>query len=47
MSLLKQDITKKKQVDQVNQALPELKKLKARNNKKYEVKAIINSVIYN
>ncbi len=46
MSLLKQDTTRKKQVDK---ALLELEKdveFEARGNKEYEVKAIINSVVY-
>ena len=46
MSLLEQDIRKKKQVDK---ALPELEKdleIKAGSNKEYEVKAIIDSAIY-
>ena len=43
MLLLEQDITRKKQVDQT---LPESKKFKARNNKEYEIKAIIDSMIY-
>ena len=50
MSLLKQDIIKKKQLDnQVNQALPKLKKnlkFEVGDNKKYEVKTIIASIIY-
>ena len=44
MSLLEQDITKKKQV---NKTLSEPKReFEAENNKKYEVKAIINNMIY-
>ncbi len=47
MSLLEQDITKKRQVD--NKALPEPKKelkFKARGNNKYEIEAIIDSAVY-
>ena len=45
MSLLKQDITKKRQVD--NKALLELeKKLEVYDDKEYEVKIIIDSVVY-
>lgn len=41
--LLKQDITRRKQVDK----LSELKReLEAGNNKKYEVKIIIDSAVY-
>ncbi len=46
ISLLKQDITRNKQVDN---ALPELEKnlkFEARSNKEYEVKAIIDSAVY-
>ncbi len=46
MSLLKQDITKERQVDK---ALPELEKdveFEAAGNKEYEVKAIIDSMVY-
>ena len=46
MSLLKQNITKK---GQVNNALPKSEKnlkFEPGNNKKYEVKAIINNAIY-
>ena len=43
MSLLKQDITRKKQV---NNALPKPKKFEIRDNKKYEIKAIINNTVY-
>ena len=49
MSLLEQDTIRKRQVDQANQVFPEREKdlkFKARNNKKYEVKAIINSTVY-
>ena len=42
---LEQDIIKKEQVDQ-NQALPKSKKFAARDNKKYRVETIHNSVIY-
>ena len=42
MSLLEQDITKKKQRDQPL----EPKKFKAGDNKKYEVKTIIDSIVY-
>ena len=42
MSLLEQNITRKKQGDQ----LPELKKFEAENNKKYEIEAIIDNVVY-
>ena len=46
MSLLDQDITRKKQVNQ-NKTLPKPeKKFEAENDKEYEVKAIINSAIY-
>ena len=47
--LLEQDITRKRRVIQVNQALSKPKKclvFKAKNNKKYKVKIIINSTIY-
>ena len=45
MSLLKQDTTRKKQVD--NKALPELEnESEAGNDKEYEVKAIIDSAVY-
>ncbi len=47
MSLLEQDITKKGQVD--NKALPEPENNLAftvKGSKKYEVKAIIDSVVY-
>ena len=44
MLLLKQDIIRKKQV---NETLSEPeKKFEARNNKEYKVKAIINSAMY-
>ncbi len=46
MSLLEQDTMKKWQVDNT---LPELKKdleFEAEDSKKYEVKAIINSIVY-
>ena len=46
MSLLEQDIIKKRQIDQANQALPKPKKFEFGDNKEYKVKAIINSVIY-
>ncbi len=45
--MLKQDTTKKEQVD--NKALPEPEKeleFEARGNKKYEVEAIIDSAVY-
>ncbi len=47
MSLLEQDITRKGRVD--NKALPEPEKeleFEAEGNKKYEVKAIIDSAVY-
>ncbi len=45
MLLLKQGITRKRRVNE--KTLPELeKKFEARNNKKYEVKTIINSAVY-
>ncbi len=47
MSLLKQDTTRKKRVD--NKALPESEKdlkFEVEGNKEYKVKAIIDSVIY-
>ncbi len=47
MSLLEQNTTRKGQVD--NKALSEPKKkleFKARGDKEYEVKAIINSIMY-
>ncbi len=45
MSLLEQDIRKKKQINELSN-LPELEKeFEARNNKKYEFEAIINSVM--
>ena len=47
MSLLEQNITKKKRVDK---ALPELEKdlkFETGGNKEYEVKTIINSAMYN
>ena len=46
MSLLKLDITKKEQVDKT---LPELEKdleFEAKGNKEYEIKVIIDSVVY-
>ncbi len=46
MSLLEQDTTRKGQVDK---ALPELEKdvkFETGGNKKYKVKAIINSAVY-
>ena len=47
---MKQDIIKKKQMDnQAHLALLELEKdleFKAKNNKKYEIKSIINSAVY-
>ena len=46
MSILEQDITRKKRVDKT---LPEPKKdlkFQAGGNKEYEVKAIINSMMY-
>ncbi len=44
MLLLEQDTTRKGRVDK---AMPEPEKeFKARDNKEYEVKAIINSVVY-
>ena len=45
MSLLKQDITKKKQVNKKT-LLESKKKFEVREDKKYKVKAIINSVMY-
>ena len=47
ISLLEQDITRKKQADKT---LPEPKKnleFEVRDNKKYKVKAIIDSAVYN
>ncbi len=48
MSLQKQDIINKKQVNQnnTNTLLKSEKKFKARNNKEYKVKLIVNSVVY-
>ena len=46
MSLLEQDTTSKDQIDQINQALLKLEKFEARDNKEYEVEAIINSMVY-
>ena len=46
MSLLKQDSTRKKQVNNALSEPEKLLKFKARDNKQYEVKAIINSTIY-
>ena len=46
MSLLEQNITKKEQIDKT---LPESEKeleFEAKSNKKYEVEAIIDSVVY-
>lgn len=44
MSLLKQDITRK---IQVNDALSEpQKRFEAENNKKYKVKSIVNNIVY-
>ncbi len=46
MSLLEQDITRKRRVDK---ALPKSEKdvkFEARGNKEYEVKAIIDSAVY-
>ena len=50
VSLLEQHTIKKKLVDQANQVLPEPKKkleFEAKDNKEYEVKAIINNAVYN
>ena len=46
MSLLEQDITKKRQVDKTLLELEKKLEFKAGDNKKYKVKAIIDSVIY-
>ena len=48
VSLLKQDIIKKEQIDnQANQTLPEPeKKFKIRNIKEYKVKVFVNNIIY-
>lgn len=47
MLLLKQDITKKEQVHELDNVLPEQeKKFEAGDNKEYVVKAIINSAVY-
>ncbi len=46
VSLLKQNTIIKRQVNQ-NDTIPELKKeFKTKDDKKYEVKAIINSIMY-
>ncbi len=42
MSLLKQDIIRKRRVNK----LPKLEKFKARDNKEYEIKAIIDYLVY-
>ncbi len=42
MSLLEQDIIRKKQVHQ----LPKPKKFEVGDNKEYEIEAIINNVVY-
>ena len=51
VSLLEQNIIKKKRVNnQANKALPEPKKdleFEARDNKKYEIKTISSSMVYN
>lgn len=47
VSLLKQGITKKGQINKLNNELPDVEKeFQARNNKEYKVKAIINGAIY-
>lgn len=48
MLLLKQDIQKKKQINQnnANTLLKPKKEFEARNNKKYEVKSIVNNAVY-
>ena len=47
MSLLEQDITRKRQVDQAEQALLESEReFEVENNQEYEVKAIIDSTMY-
>ncbi len=46
MSPLEQDTTKKEQVDSKALSEPE-KEFEARDNKEYEVEAIINSAVYN
>ena len=43
MSLIEQDITRKRQV---NEKLPEPDKFEAGDNKEYEVEAIIDSAVY-
>ena len=43
MSMLKQNTTK---IGEVDQALLELEKFEAKNNKKYEFKAIIDNAVY-
>lgn len=45
MSLLEQDINKKKQVNQSALSKPE-KKFKTRNNKDYKIEEISNNVVY-
>ena len=44
--MLKQDITRKKQVDKALSKLKKDLKFKAKGNKEYEVKVIINNVMY-
>ncbi len=47
MSLLEQDITRKKQVDKAMPKPEKILEFKAGGNKEYKVKAIIDSVVYN
>ena len=47
MSILELDTKKNRQVNQANQALPEPEReFKTKNNKEYEVKVIIDSMVY-
>ncbi len=46
MSLPKQDTIKKGRVNKFNKPLKLEKEFEARNNKEYEVKAIIYSIVY-
>ena len=46
MLLLEQDIIRKKGINQTNQAMPKPKNFEIGDNKEYQVKTIIDSVVY-
>ena len=46
ISLLKQNTIKKRRVNKLSKLLKSEKEFEARDNKEYEVKSIINSVVY-